>query len=178
MATHKGLFTGMRRGRILRQGPVGWNLGISGIVGNGEWRNGALLSAGRIGLGRTLLPGWWWRDLMLGRNRSHHRSLSWMGRVRTSRNWAVVRWSGSGKVGARRRDGIGTRSSVHRRRLRGVMRRSHVHRMDGRLERGRTWVIVLWWVGRGVHGIVMRIGSGNGHMSVPCCTCRMGEHTG
>ena len=71
---------------------------------------------------------------MLWRDRSHHRSLSWMGWVWTGRNWAVVYWSRPREAGVRRRDRIGTGPSVHRRRLwawnRGVMWGSHIHWMD------------------------------------------------
>jgi len=117
---------------------------------------------------------------MLRRNWSHHGSLRWMGRVRAR---AVVYWSRSRVVDARRRDRIGTRPSVHRRRLRAwnrrVMRRSHVHRMDRRLEWRRTWVVILWGVVGGIHGvIVVGVGSRNGHMSVPSLTGWMREHTG
>jgi hypothetical protein len=183
MTTDKALFSRMRGGRILRQRPVVWNLRwISGIRRDREWGSGTLLSASWIGLGRTLLAGWRWRGLMLGRNRTHHGSLSWMGRVWTGRNWSVVYWSGSWEVGARRRDGIGTRPSVHWRRLRawnwGVVR-SHVHWMDRRLEWRRTWVVILRGVRGDIHGVVMvRIGSRNRHMAVPSWAGWMREHTG
>ena len=134
MAAREAIFAGMRSRRVLGQRPVAGNLrGIPGVRGDGECRDRTLLSASGIGLGRTLLAGWW-GNLMLGRDGSHHRSLSWVGWVWTRRNWAVVHWSRPREVGARRGDGIGTRPSVHRRRLWawewGVVRRSHVHWVD------------------------------------------------
>jgi len=117
VATHEALFARMGRGWVLRQRPISRNLrGVSGVRWNREWGNGSLLSAGGIGLGRSLLARWWW-DLMLGRHWSHHRNLSWMGRVRTRGDWAVVCWSRSREITTGRRDRIGTRPSVHRRRV-------------------------------------------------------------
>ena len=133
VSTHKALFARMGRGWVLRQCPVSRNLrGISSVRWCREWGGGTLLSAGWIWLGRSLLAGWW-GDLMLGRHWSHRRSLSWMGWVRTRRNWAVVCWSRSRIITTGRRDGIGARPSMHRRRLwawnRGVVWRSNVHGM-------------------------------------------------
>lgn len=140
-----------------------------------------MLRVSGVGLGRTLLAGWRW-NLMLGRNWSHHGSLPRVGWVR-ARNWAVVYWSRSWIVRARRGDRIGTRPSVHGRRLgawnRGVVRRSHVHRMDGRLEWRRTWIVILWGVRRSIHGVIMvRVGGGKGHMPVSSLTGWMREHAG
>jgi len=120
---------------------------------------------------------------MLGRNRSHHRSLSWMRWVRTRRNWAVVYRSRSWEAGARRRNRIGTCPSVHRRRLRawnrGVVGRSHIHSVDWRLEWGGTRVVIFWGVRNGTHRVVVvGIGSRNGHVSIPSWASWMREQTG
>ena len=50
--------------------------------------------------------------------------------------------------------------------------------MNGGLEWGRTGVIILWGIGRGVHGVVMGVGSVDRNMSIPWCTRWMGKHTG
>lgn len=116
---------------------------------------------------------------MLGRDLAHHRSLSWMGWVRTRRNWTVAYRTRSWEAGVRRRDRIGTRPSVHRRRLRGVVRGCHVHWVDRGLEWRGTWIVILRGIGRNIHGVVMmRIGSRNRHRCISSLAGWMREHTG